>query len=132
MRSTGVPIKVIFRHAPSAGHPSAIAAARAAECADSQGEFEAMHDALFAFQDSIGKAPWHWFARIGSVSLDRGFDACVARLEVIPRLHDDTVDARRLGVLGTPTLLIGRIRHDGLPSLDSLRAYVRRSASPSP
>lgn len=101
-------------------------AVRTSECAARQNRFEQMHDVLFAYQDSIGKSPWWWFAdRAGSVDSAK-FSSCIGEQGAIAALEYDTTAANRLGVRGTPTVLINDIRHNGLPSLDSLRAFIER------
>jgi hypothetical protein len=88
-----------------------------------------MHDMLFKYSDSLGVAPWWWFAKNAGVQDSIGFEACVASTDPIPALDRDTAAARRLDATGTPTLLIHEIRSNGLPAFDSLRAYVDRATA---
>ena len=129
LRGQGRSIRVVYRHFPLSIHPFAIPAARASECAGNQGRFEAMHAALFTRPESIGVAPWGWFARRAGVPDSLLFNACTSSSRPIEALAIDTVAGHRLGIQGTPTLLIGRLRVNGLPSFDSLSAYVSRASA---
>jgi protein-disulfide isomerase len=125
----GYPVRVVYRHSPGPGHQFAIAAARASVCAEAQGRFEQMHDALFAGQPSIGDSTWSSFARTAGVPDSAAFHACIESEAPVQALADDTLAGTRLNVRGTPTLLIHDLRVNGLPDFDSLLAYVRRAAA---
>jgi predicted DsbA family dithiol-disulfide isomerase len=108
-------VAVIFRHYPLPSHLYAAAAARASECAADQGRFEAFHDAA----DRAGVA-------------DRAaFEACVGRDAPLDVLARDADVADRLGVTGTPTILVNQYRFRGAAPLDALEAYVRRALTSS-
>lgn len=129
LHARGKAFKVVYRHFPLSNHRFAIPAARASECASEQGQFEAMHRVLYAHADSLGLAPWAWFAQKAGVADSAAFEQCVRANTPLPSLARDTLDARRLGVNGTPALLIGPLRFQGVPSLDSLSAYIDRAAA---
>ena len=129
LRKLGRSVRVVYRHLPSLRNPHSVPAIRASECAASQGRFEGMHRALYAHADSLGTAPWSWFAEVAAVKDRERFGACMRSDAPLAVLHDDTVAARRLRVAGTPTLLIHSTRYDGLPVFDSLMAYVDRAAT---
>jgi protein-disulfide isomerase len=131
LRALGVKIKVRYRHLPGARHRFAIPAIQASECAADAGKFESMHDMLFRHTDSLGIVPWWWFAKAAGVQDSVRFHQCMARTDRVAALTEDTVAARRLGATGTPTLLIHEIRSNGLPTFDSLRAYIDR-VTPKP
>lgn len=117
-------VRLIFRNLPIQRiHPHARSAALAAECAAEQGRFPEYHDALFATPDLIGKIPWSAFARQAGVSDTISFARCMDSPLVAGRLREDSAAAARLGVTGTPTLLVNRWRLAGAPRaglLDSL------------
>ncbi|MGQ0767023.1 MAG: DsbA family protein [Gemmatimonadota bacterium] len=125
----GIPVRVVYRHLPARSHRSALPAVTASECAAEQGRFESMHDALYANPESLGVASWQWFAGNAAVPDSMRFRECVSASKPLATLARDTADARRLKIGGTPTLLIHDLRYDGLPSFDSLRAYVERAGS---
>jgi protein-disulfide isomerase len=128
IRTLGASVRVIYRHYPTSSHKFAVPAVRASECAARDGRFESVHAVLFKNQDSLGVAPWWWFAKEGGVQDSARFHACMADSAPIPALVRDTLAARRLGVRGTPTLLIHDLRLNGLPVFDSLRTYIERAA----
>jgi protein-disulfide isomerase len=113
LRSGRPDLQIVRRHFPLDSacnpavkrdiHPGACALARAAICADAQGRFAAMDDALFANQaanDPVSKLA----ARIG---LDpAAFEACLASPETERRLTADVADAIRLGVKATPSYVV--------------------------
>jgi protein-disulfide isomerase len=117
-------ITVVYRHFPLSGHPSAMSAARASVCAARQGSFKGMHDKLFLYQDSLGRKPWAWYAAAAGVSDTITFDRCLEDSTVIAQVKRDSVAGVKLGVSGTPTLLIKDLRIDGSPSPEELNRYV--------
>jgi protein-disulfide isomerase len=117
-------LAVVYRHYPLPTHAHAVPAARAAECAAAQGAFDPFHDAVFAWQDSLGTWPWARFAAEARVSDAAGLERCVEEEVPLPALQRDTLAARRLGVTGTPTLLVNGRRFHGVPPLEVLRAQV--------
>lgn len=120
---------VMYRHFPLGGNRFSMRAIRAAECAGEQEQFEQMHDLLFQFADSFGVASWRWFAQMAEVSSLESFDRCVTSDGPISALAADTLAARKLGITGTPLLLIGARRIDGLPSVEQLRAELVRAGA---
>ena len=120
-------LAVVYRHFPLRTHAHAVPAARASECAAAQGRFEPFHDALFNQQDSIGAIPWARYAVVAGVEDLRGFDRCVNSATDVAALERDTVAGNRLGVRGTPTILVNDKRLRGAPPLDTLRHYVERA-----
>lgn len=118
---------VIYRHFPLRSHPYAAPAARASECAARQQRFEAFHDALFAAQREIGTKPWERFAETAGVPNRAAFQACIHSATQDPALQRDSLDGARLGVSGTPTLLVNDMRLNGAVPLDTLVAYVDRA-----
>lgn len=128
LRALGYRIRVVYRHYPVAGHRFAVAAARVSDCAAEQGQFSEMHANLYSYPDSFGIAPWRWFGEKSSIRDMPRFESCVQSRDAVPSLARDTVAANRLGIAGTPLLLVGQIRVNGLPPFDSLLAYVERSS----
>jgi Na+/H+ antiporter NhaA len=118
-------VRYVWRHLPlSDVHPSAQAAAEAAEAAAAQGAFWEMHDLLLSHQGSLRRKDLVGYAA------DLGLD--------IPRFTDDLnnhagaaqvaqdVDSADLsGVSGTPTFFINGIRHQGAYDIETLSAAVR-------
>jgi protein-disulfide isomerase len=119
-------VAIVYRHYPLSVHPYAMAAARASECAASQGRFEEFHNALFRSQEVIGKVPWTHFALVAGVPDTAAFQKCAMSGVALHNVTEDSAAAKRLGVYGTPVLLINQTRLDGAQPLDTLEAYVAR------
>ena len=77
--------------------------ARAGICAEAQGRFEAMDDALFANQAE--KAPVEELARRVGLDLDR-LRACLAAPETEARLKSDIQEGIQAGIRGTPSYVV--------------------------
>lgn len=120
-------VSIVYRHFPLPEHRYAIAAIRASECAANQGRFEAFHNVVFATQDSIGSAPWSYFARAAGVPDTALFAKCTKSDDPIAALALDAVAAKQLGVRATPTLLINQTELLGAQPLDTLIAYTTRA-----
>ena len=85
-------------------HPSACGLARAAICADAQGRFPQMDDALFKNQQA-GEPVSRLAAGIG---LDvPAFQACLTSPATEARLARDVEDGMRAGVRATPSYVVG-------------------------
>jgi protein-disulfide isomerase len=115
---------VVHRHHPLASHPHARPAAQASECAARQGRFEAMHDALFKAQASIGERPWNDFAKEAGVRDIGGFSQCMRDGATDSVLARDAALASRLGVEATPTLLINDTRLVGALPIEALNRHI--------
>jgi protein-disulfide isomerase len=120
-------LAVVYRHYPLAGHPHALAAARASECAAAAGRFFPFHDVLFEHADSIGQRPWVEFARAAGVRDTVTFNRCTRARGSVPAITRDSAAGNRLKVTSTPTLLINDTRIVGALPLDALDKYVRRA-----
>jgi protein-disulfide isomerase len=123
LRATRPDLQIVRRHFPLDAacnpalkrsiHPGACELARAAICADAQGRFAEMDDALFANQ--VDKQPVaRLAARIG-LDVPR-FEACLGSPETARRLSADIADALKLDVRATPSYVLdGRVYPGELP-----------------
>lgn len=124
-------LSITYRYYPLQSHPYAASAARASECAASQGKFETFHNALFAEQSAIGRVPWAHFATAAGVPDTVSFKRCTSEHTPVRAVAIDTVDGNRLGIRVTPTLLVNDIEVRGTPGLSSLEDIIRRGAKVS-
>lgn len=100
-------ITVRYRHFPLVEiHPSALAAAIGAACAEQQGRFKPFHDALFTAQAQIGIRPWTEFARIAGIPDTTAFRTCMSDSASRQLVETDVSAATALQLTGTPALLI--------------------------
>lgn len=119
-------VAVIYRHYPLPQiHPYARTAAVATECAAAQGKFQALHDALYAQQDSIGKLQVATFASRAGVPDTTALLACVRDSVTAPRIQEDVQAGDRLGITGTPGVLVNELFLGGAPTLAQLDSLVR-------
>lgn len=86
-----------------------------------------MYDRLFQLQDSIGIKPWSAFATESGITDKKTFDICMHDDSNDAALRIDSIAGTRLGVRGTPTLLINDLRFSGSPGRDSLNHYVNKA-----
>lgn len=109
-------VKVVFRHLPLTNlHPNAMVAAEAAVCAERQGKFWEMHDAMFGNQDGL-TAP-QLVTTAERLGLDRQrFSDCLGdEKQTHEALSSDMQAAANIGAVDTPYFLI-----DGRPVLGNI------------
>lgn len=107
-------VKLVFRDFPIQSiHPNALPAAVAAECANEQGQFKAMHDMLFDNQNQWSKQETDIALSIFTqyateIQLDQNtFDSCLTSGKYIEEIRNDLEDGRSYDVTGTPGFFIG-------------------------
>lgn len=125
-------VQWVFVNLPLHTHPLAWIAAEAALCAGAAGgEFWAMHDRLFAEQETWGAAsdPGARFARMAA---DLGVPAepyarCVAEDQVAPLIVQDLGSAISAGISGTPTFIVMRGQEviDQLVGVQSVEEWAK-------
>jgi protein-disulfide isomerase len=100
-------VRYAFRDFPLAAlHPQAATAAEAARCAGDQGKYWDMHDKLFALQPEIKEEKYADFAK--QVGLDAAkFDECMTSSRYAAAVQNDVDYGTKLGVRGTPTVVVG-------------------------
>lgn len=106
----GDSIKFEYKHFPLPMHPFAEPAARAAEAAAQQDAFFEFHDLLFANQQAWSNAAnptvfFYQYAETLGLDVDqfkRQYGASMFRT----RIQEDAIEARGLGVTGTPTFFL--------------------------
>jgi len=102
----GDQVRIVYRQFPlNAIHPNAQLSAEASLCADAQGKFWEMHDAIF---EARGKADADG---LKTMAADLGMDsevfgACLDSREFRDQVAADLEAGRQAGVTGTPALFI--------------------------
>ncbi|MDE2450940.1 MAG: DsbA family protein [Gammaproteobacteria bacterium] len=131
--------RLVFRNYPLTQiHPEAMHAAQAAVCADKQGKFWAMHDAIYADDTPLSISSLRALAK--QVGLDsKKFEACVRSGAADVTINADIQAGDELGVEGTPTLFIdgrylnGTVPREQLVSIiqDELERHTRQGVTAS-
>jgi protein-disulfide isomerase len=100
-------VAVVYRHFPlERRHPSAYRASLASECASAQGRFNDFHDQLFEHQGSWNSVGWTKMAVSAGVLDTSVFAQCIQHNTFAKAVRADVDAARKLGVSGTPTILV--------------------------
>jgi protein-disulfide isomerase len=100
-------VQFVFRHFPLEYHVHARPAIRAAECAGEQGVYFAYHNAIFENPTRLGD--WSELAVIAGVADTRAFEECVSATTPLPAIGRDLEIADRLGVTGTPAVIVNGV-----------------------
>jgi protein-disulfide isomerase len=114
--------KFRYRDFPLEIHPEARLAAHAAACADDQGGFAAMKDALFQRQTAWSfqgdrKAYGIMGDLVSQLGLDRGgWEECMEAGRHAARIQASLEEGQRVGVGSTPTFLINGRLYPGMNS----------------
>ncbi len=117
-------LRFVFRHFPLEEiHAHARGAATAAEAAEAQGQFWAMHEYLFEHQTALKDRDLRQYATDLGLKLDR-FEHDRSSPDVGSRIDRDLASGELSGVQGTPTFYVNGVRHDGTFDLDVLRAAI--------
>ena len=120
-----------FRDYPLTQHLNARVAAHAAACANDQGKYWEMHDALFSGQREWAlrrnnAAPrFRNFAKNLALNLDE-FDECMESAMYAGRIQASFEEGNKVGVGSTPSFLIDGRLHLGVMASDSIRKLVDR------
>jgi protein-disulfide isomerase len=116
-------VRFVYRHLPLVNiHPSAMKAAEASMCADAQGRFWDMHDALF---EGSGLAVASLKATAAEIGLDtEAFAQCLDSGEYADEVSTDMAAARELGIGGTPALFINGRYMSGAQPYDAIARVI--------
>lgn len=123
-------VRYTFMDLPLPIHRNTWPASNAAACANEQGKFWEMHDALFQTQDQWNgtstSRPKGKFKELASqVGLDVGkWESCFDDQKYLANIKSHEAEAIRQGAGQTPTFIIGTRRIPGGIAFDKFRAYV--------
>lgn len=118
-------VRVAVIHFPLDQHRFARPAARAAECAHTQGRFEHFINAVYDKQDSLGFKSWTSFASDAGVPDTVSFLRCATATTAVPRVDTGLALARAIGANGTPTVIVNGWRYYTPPDTAELDRVVR-------
>lgn len=109
---------------PLVQHRFALPAARALECADSLGKAPEWIRTVYKFQDSLGLKPWEEFAKESGIAETDLVTRCAQSADLYPRIEAGRKLAGRVGIRGTPTVLINGWKFTGALSFAFLDSTV--------
>jgi protein-disulfide isomerase len=112
-RRYGDTVRIIYRQFPIESiHPFAVGAAEASLCANEQGRFWDLHDAMFEDQAHLAVADLK--AKASRLGMDRRrFDSCMDSRRHSQQVQKDIAEGSRLGVSGTPAIFLNGIELRG-------------------
>ncbi len=123
----GDKVHIVYRQFPIPSlHPNAFKAAEASLCANEQGKFWELHDAMFGDQEKLAVSDLKQTAR--KLGMDgKKFDACLDAGRYVEQVQNDQRAGQRAGITGTPAIFINGILVDGgsVP-FSTLEAKIQR------
>jgi protein-disulfide isomerase len=111
----GDKVRIVFRQYPLPMHPNAQKAAEASLCANEQGKFWEMHDAMFKNQQEL--AVDNLKAKAAALGLKADtFNQCLDSGKYVAQVQADQKEGSANGVQGTPAMFInGRFINGAVP-----------------
>jgi protein-disulfide isomerase len=119
----GQKVQFSYRHFPLPMHPNAQPAAEYAQCAQAQGKFWPMHDAIFAGSSGLSSDKLKEMA--GQAGLDTtALEGCLASGEGAKQVAEDLAKGREAGVEGTPSFYLNGQPFAGNPTVEGLSKAI--------
>lgn len=126
-------VRLVVRDLPLPIHPNAVKAAQAAHCADEQGKFWPMQDALFRNGNDLAPERIPTYASTAQADPEP-FRQCFASDRHLDKIQASSIEAGQLGITGTPTFVIGKSggakvngrKLVGAQPFDAFRAAIRQ------
>ncbi|HSQ03868.1 MAG TPA: thioredoxin domain-containing protein, partial [Burkholderiales bacterium] len=106
-------VRIIYRQYPLVSiHPFAAKAAEASLCANEQGKFWEMHDAMFQDQKKLAVSDLKQTAQRLGMNANK-FNSCLDSGRYVEQVQNDSKEAVRSGVTGTPAVFVNGVVIDG-------------------
>lgn len=117
-------VRLVFKHLPLDIHPQAFTSAQAAFCAGEQDLFWPFHDALFALEDLSLPATKKTATELG-LNMEE-FSICLVSDSSRTAILKDLQEAKRLGIVSTPTFIINGRLFSGAIGFEAFREIIDR------
>ena len=125
-RHFGKRLRFVYRNFPlTQAHPHAEPAAEVAEAAAAQGQFWAMHDAIFEHQSALDQSDLLRYAEEAGLDVDAIAEALAAHTYA-SRVRRDFLGGVRSGVNGTPSFFINGDKYEGDYNVPSMTAAIEQ------
>jgi len=118
-------IRFVFRDFPLGFHDRAIPAAVAANCAEKQGKYWEVHDALMSNQRALEDADLERAAREAKLDVDK-WQECRKDPSIETEIRKDMADGQKAGVSGTPAFFINGVFLNGAQPYERFKAVIDR------
>lgn len=118
-------VKFVFRDFPLGFHDRAIPAAVAANCAEKQGKYWQVHDALMSNQRALEDADLERVAREAKLDIEK-WQACRKDPAMEAEIKKDMEDGTKAGVSGTPAFFINGVFLNGAQPYERFKAVIDR------
>ena len=119
-------VQLIYVPHPLSYHRFAMPAPRAAECAYDIGALQRWISVVFSEQDSLGLKSWGQLAEEAGIADTAQIALCARQAGVTPRIQAGLDFGSRIGMAGTPTVLINGWQFEGVPSRGQLNSAIRK------
>jgi protein-disulfide isomerase len=119
-------VKVVFIDMPLPNHPRAVPASQAAHCANDQGKFWEMHNAIFNNQAKMEDADLKEHAK--SVGLDLAkFNECFDSGKHKATVEKARAEAEKAGIQATPSFVINGQLMQGAQPFERFKEKIDRA-----
>jgi protein-disulfide isomerase len=122
MAAYGDKVRYVHRDYPLPFHKNARPAAEAARCANEQGKFWEVHDALFKAPSLEGTAVVD--AAVAAGADKAKLEACLADGHIKPMIDEDMTAGGDIGVTGTPAFFVNGRMLSGAQPIERFKAII--------
>ncbi len=123
-------IRFVYRDFPLQGHPEALPAAEAADCAGEQNAYWNYHDALFGQQYGLGHDAYVQYATDLKLNVN-AFTTCIDSHRNLAEVKDNLNYAIRMGVQSTPSFYINGIPLIGAQPYETFQQAIEQALAGS-
>lgn len=123
VKKYGDKVRLVYRQFPLDIHDNAFKASEASLCADEQGKFWEIHNAMFDNMQMVKSGSFGELAN--TLGLDmKAFNICMASGKYASRVEQDMEDGSIVGVTGTPATFVNGRLVSGAISMERLTAMI--------